>query len=241
MRACSSTVTISLAWRSFHPASKGPFHKREGSSRKDMPCALDQFFEICLVRLLERTGQFSYSLRLLESICCFCFVSLPGSGLQSWLGGLRSSAPVLVCFAEHGELAVTHCSLASGLLGHRALGASKKKRLLESIDIASSWIPWSNSPKTQFSGRRLLGRLCPPNSSSPGQNKGSLISVLVDTDLIKLCHCRRKSYSETEANGRKPFLHRIERQRICFSHLVHRKRSAYRTQDPHFLSLLSSS
>ena len=56
----------------------------------------------------------------------FSLVTLPGRGLQSWLGGLRSP-PAIALFSEDGELAVTFFSLA-GLLGQTALGAKQKKR-----------------------------------------------------------------------------------------------------------------
>ena len=77
-------------------------------------------------------------------------------GLQSWLGGLASLAfcgvgsfclfccflgniyvsafachatglDAVCVFAEDGELAVTFCSLATGLLGQTALGANKNR------------------------------------------------------------------------------------------------------------------
>ena len=55
-------------------------------------------------------------------------------------GGLRSSAPAFVCFAEDGELAVTFFSLATGLLGQTALGAKKNAR-------KSMPVEWDNMHK----------------------------------------------------------------------------------------------
>ena len=76
----------------------------------------DSFYAVQLCLRLLADSPF---LAILFVVACLLFVvSSPGSGLQSWLEGLRSSAPALICSvcAEDGERVLDFCSFATELL-----------------------------------------------------------------------------------------------------------------------------